>query len=187
MSQIYSSDTQIDNPVTVAGGVIDASGSTVSVTNFPATQPVSGSVSVSNLPATQPVSGTVSVGNFPATQPVSGTVSVGNFPATQPVSGTVSVGNVVSVITANASSATLTVVSQSNTTDTSLLATNINRKSAIIFLPKSGTSVAYDTTASATHFTYKTGAANTTIIVTGYTGAIHSFGMADTINVTELV
>jgi epidermal growth factor receptor substrate 15 len=32
---------------------------------------------------------TVSVSNFPATQPVSGSVSVSNFPATQPVSGTV--------------------------------------------------------------------------------------------------
>jgi hypothetical protein len=44
-------------------------------------------VSVSNFPATQPVSGTVSVGNFPATQPVSGTVGVSNFPASQPVTG----------------------------------------------------------------------------------------------------
>lgn len=90
--------------------------------------PVSGSVSVSNLPATQPISatalplptgaatqttlasiltaigspiqetgGTVSVGNFPATQPVSGTVAVSGtvpvsgtfFQTTQPVSGTV--------------------------------------------------------------------------------------------------
>ncbi len=128
----------------------------------------------------------VSVTNFPATQPVSGAVSVTNFPATQPVSGTVSVGNVVSVITAVAATATLTVVNQLNTTDTSLLASNASRKSAVIFLPKSGTSVAYDSTASASHFTYKTGASNTTIIVTGYTGPIHSFGSADTINVTEL-
>lgn len=147
---IYSNDVIVE-------GTVDASGSSVSVTNFPATQPVSGSVSVSN------------------------------FPATQPVSGTVSVGNVVSVITAVASSATITVVTQPNTTDTQLLAPNANRKSAIIFLPKSGTHVAYDTTASATHFTYSTGASNTTIIVTGYTGAIHSFGSSDTINVTELV
>ncbi len=152
MSQIYSSDTQIDNPVTIAGGVIDASGSSVTVTNLPATQPVSGSVSVSNFPATQPVS-------------IAGTVNV---------------------LTAIASTATLTVVTQPNTADTVLLAPNASRKSAIIFLPKSGTAVAYDTTASASHFTYKTGAANTTIIVTGYTGAIHSFGSADTINVTEL-
>ena len=32
---------------------------------------------------------TVTVSNFPVTQPVSGTVAVSNFPATQPVSGTV--------------------------------------------------------------------------------------------------
>lgn len=35
---------------------VDASGSSVSVSNFPATQPVSGSVSVSNFPATQAIS-----------------------------------------------------------------------------------------------------------------------------------
>jgi hypothetical protein len=57
-------------------------GLSVSVSNLPATQPVSGSVSVSNFPATQPVSGTF----WQATQPVSGSVSVSNFPATQPVS-----------------------------------------------------------------------------------------------------
>lgn len=78
-----------------------------SVSNFPATQPVSGTVAVSNFPATQPVSGTVAatqsgtwsvgVNNFPATQPVSGTVSVSNFPATQPVSGTVSISGTVPV------------------------------------------------------------------------------------------
>ncbi len=149
MSSIFTNDVIVE-------GTVDATGSAVSITNFPATQPISGSVSVSN------------------------------FPATQPVSGTVSVGNVVSVITAVASTAALTIVSQLNATDTVLLASNASRKSAIIFLPKSGTSVAYDTTASAAHFTYKTGASNTTIIVTGYTGPIHSFGSADTINVTEL-
>lgn len=49
--------------------------SSVTVTNLPSTQPVSGSVAVNNLPSTQPVSGTVGVNNFPATQPVSGTVT----------------------------------------------------------------------------------------------------------------
>ena len=88
-------------------------GLSVSVSNLPATQPVSGSVSVSNFPATQPVSlatapTTPVTGTFwQATQPVSiasapvtpvtdnggsltvdGSVSVSNFPATQPVSGT---------------------------------------------------------------------------------------------------
>jgi hypothetical protein len=65
----------------------------VTVLNFPAVQPVSGTVDIGNLPATQPVSGTVGVSNFPATQPVSGTVDIGNLPATQPVSGTVGVSN----------------------------------------------------------------------------------------------
>jgi hypothetical protein len=57
-------------------------GLNVSVTNLPATQPVSGTF----WPTTQPVSGTVSVSNLPATQPISGSISVSNFPATQPVS-----------------------------------------------------------------------------------------------------
>lgn len=157
MSQIYSSDVQIDNPVTVAGGVIDASGSAVSVTNFPATQPVSGSVSVSNLPATQPVSGTVSI---------AGTVSV---------------------ITAVASTATLTITALPASTDTLILAANASRKSAILFVPKSGVSIKYGSGASASSFTFLTGAANTTIIVTGYTGQINAFGPAESINATELV
>lgn len=62
---------------------------------------VGGSVSVSNFPATQPVSGTVTANQGTAgssawkvdgsgvTQPISGSVSVSNFPATQPVSGTI--------------------------------------------------------------------------------------------------
>ncbi len=149
MSSIFTNDVIVE-------GTVDASGSAVSVTNFPATQPVSGSVSVSN------------------------------FPATQPVSGTVSVGNVVSVITAVASSAVLTTVVLPANTNTSVLATNASRKSAIIFIPKAATDIAYDSTASASHFTYLTGAANTTITVTGYTGPINAFGPAQTLNVTEL-
>ena len=54
----------------------------VDVTNFPATQPVSGTVAVSNFPTTQPVSGAVSVSNFPSTYPVTGTF----WQSTQPVS-----------------------------------------------------------------------------------------------------
>ncbi len=88
----------------------------VTVMNFPATQPISGTVSVGNFPATQPVSGTVSISGpveisdgtnvlgtsahpvktdptGTTTQPISGTVSVSNLPATQPVSGTVAVSN----------------------------------------------------------------------------------------------
>src|ERR1700749_1884045 len=102
----------IGTPSSSGGG-----GGTVTVSNFPATQPVSGTVAVSNFPSTQPVSGSVSVtgplpsgtnvlghvvtdtgsttsvSNFPSTQTVSGSVSVSNFPATQPVSGSISVSN----------------------------------------------------------------------------------------------
>jgi hypothetical protein len=65
----------------------------ISVT-FPATQNVNVTnaglnVSVTNLPATQPVSGTF----WPTTQPISGSVSVSNLPATQPVSGTIGTFN----------------------------------------------------------------------------------------------
>jgi hypothetical protein len=81
--------------------------SSVEVTNFPATQPVSGTVNVGNFPSSQVVSGSVSVSNLPSTQPVSGTISltsgnvvnVGNLPSTQPISGTVALtsGNSVAV------------------------------------------------------------------------------------------
>ena len=55
-----------------------------------AAQEIYGSVTVSNL---TPAPGSISVSNFPADQKVSGTVDIGNLPATQPVSGSVSVSN----------------------------------------------------------------------------------------------
>ena len=89
---LTSGSTSITGSPTVKVGNFPATQS-VAVSNFPSSQPVTGTVDVGNLPATQAVSGTVNVGNLPATQPVSGTVNVGNLPATQPVSGTVNVGN----------------------------------------------------------------------------------------------
>lgn len=52
---------------------------------------ISGTVAVSNFPATQPVSGTVTAnqGTSPWVSSVPTGVNVNNFPATQPVSGTV--------------------------------------------------------------------------------------------------
>lgn len=78
-----------------------ASGQTVDVGNFPASQPVTGTVNVGNLPATQDVSfngtaqpvsitgtPTVDVGNFPGSQPVSGTITaVGDAASGSPVTG----------------------------------------------------------------------------------------------------
>ena len=62
---------------------------------FPSALAISGAVSVTNFPAVQPVSfsGSVTVGNFPAIQPISGSVTalisgsvtVGNFPTLQNV------------------------------------------------------------------------------------------------------
>lgn len=65
----------------------------VQVSNFPATQAVSGTVNVGNFPATQAVSATdLDIRNLSSAQDsvaVTGTVAVSNFPATQAVSGTV--------------------------------------------------------------------------------------------------
>ena len=67
-------------PLTAGGASVKVDGSAV-------TQPVSiagtPTVTVSNLPATQTVSGTVGVNNFPATQPVSRTVAVSTIDNTQ--------------------------------------------------------------------------------------------------------
>lgn len=63
----------------------------VTVSNFPATQAVSGSVAVNNFPATQAVSGTVSVGNFPATQAVTDANVTGTWGYAAGTSGTVNV------------------------------------------------------------------------------------------------
>jgi len=51
--------------------------------------------SVSNFPATQPVSGTVGVSNFPATQPISGSVAVSTLPGSPAQDGTDATGVVV--------------------------------------------------------------------------------------------
>lgn len=86
--------------VNVKTSSVSLGGGTVTVSNFPATQPVSGAffqttqpVFIAAMPTT-PVTGTfwpatqpVSIATMPST-PVTGTVAVSNLPATQPVSGT---------------------------------------------------------------------------------------------------
>lgn len=86
------------NDETKVASVDSAGNLSVAVSNFPATQDVSGTVNVGNFPATQNVGGTVNVGNLPATQQVAGTVSVGNFPATQAVSGTVGISSTANTV-----------------------------------------------------------------------------------------
>jgi len=79
----------VGNPIGSVGGSLDAN-----VTNFPAsfgvmqdTSPwvIDGSVSVTNFPAVQPVSGTVTALQGTSPWTVDGTVNVGNFPASQDV------------------------------------------------------------------------------------------------------
>ena len=108
---------QIFSAIAGTGGVYR----NVTVTNFPAIQPVSGSVTVTNFPAIQPVSGSVTVTNFPAIQPVSGSVTA------QPVSGALTMSNS-SVSTASAlmlaaSSATKTLTIQNTSANTLYVST----------------------------------------------------------------
>jgi hypothetical protein len=75
---------------TVTGATTITPFQQVVVVNPPASPiPVTGTVNIGNTPANQ----TVTVSNFPATQPVSGSVSVSNFPATQPVTVANSIAN----------------------------------------------------------------------------------------------
>ena len=83
-------------------GSVSVSSGTISVDNFPATQPVSGSVTVS---------GTVSVGNSPAVTVTSGsinatcsgTVNIGNSPAVTVTSGSIGISNTPAVTVSSGS------------------------------------------------------------------------------------
>jgi len=94
---------------------------------------VVGSVSVSNFPATQPVS--VSSGNVNAA--VSGSVSVSNFPATQPVS--VSSGNSNVIVT----SGNITAISTGKTPNGSYTAFNTDVYDNIIVTPSGSSTDAF--------------------------------------------
>lgn len=174
-------------PVSVSGAV--------SVSNFPATQPVSGTVAVSNFPATQPVSGPltdaqlraavvpVTVSNFPATQPVSGPLTDTQLRATPvPISGSVSTTPLIS------SSATVAQVVLAASTNAMALAANPNRKKVVLFAPKNTLYIKFGATASSTSFTYIVTAANTTLELTNWAGQIDVLSSVNqTINVTEMV
>lgn len=81
-------------PMPVSGAVTEGGVWSVGITSLPPLPGGAnaiGSVSVSNLPATQAVSGAVSVSALPALPPGTnaiGSVTVSNLPATQPVSAT---------------------------------------------------------------------------------------------------
>jgi hypothetical protein len=111
-------------PIADGGGSITVDGS-VSVSNFPATQPVSGSVTVSGTVTANAGTGTQDVNVTNASIPVTdnggsltvdGSVSVSNFPATQPVSGSVTVSGTVTADTELPNAAALVDATSNPTT-----------------------------------------------------------------------
>jgi len=94
---------EIDSNLTSEGIIVRDVLVQVGISNFPATQQVSGSVNVDNFPTQFSISGDVlvqvGISNFPATQQVSGSVNVDNFPTQFSISGPVSLatGTVVGV------------------------------------------------------------------------------------------
>lgn len=148
------------------------------------TQPVSGTVAVSNFPATQPVSGPLTDTQLRALAvPVSGPLTDAQLRATPvPISGSVATSPVVS------SSATVVQVVVPANTNTTLKIANANRKKLILFAPKATTYIKLGVTASTTSFTYCGTSANSTLEIETWTGQVDIFSsVAQIINVTELV
>lgn len=144
------------------------------------------------------VSGSVSVGNFPATQPISGTVT-GNqgSPNTPANSWPVEVTDGTNVLgtsahplqTISAVASTSTVIQITSTgSNQVLLASNANRKKAILYFTSGIWSIKLGAGASSTSFTYQSNTANTTIEVTNWNGEIDAICTTSgkLVNVTEL-
>lgn len=178
---VFTSEVTVGNEVTVDGSshVQPVSGPLTDVQLRAAVVPVT----VANFPATQPISGSVSVSNFPATQPVSGPLTDTQLRATPvPISGTVSTAP------STSASATITRVATS-AVSVLVAAANASRK-RIIITTETGTSnyLAFALTASSTTYTYLLGS-TTVLEIVGYTGPIALIRASGTgnVQVTELV
>jgi hypothetical protein len=100
-------------------------------------------------------------------------------------SGTVTTSPVVS------STATVTQTALTAATNATVLASNVNRKLAVIFIPTATTAsptyLKFGATASATSFTYKFNTSNHTLEIPIWTGQIDMLStLAQTVTVTEL-
>lgn len=147
------------------------------------TQIISGSVSVSNFPATQPVTGTF----WQATQPVS---IAGSVPVTGPLTDAQLRATPVPVTSTpvTSSSAVITRVATS-ASSVLLLAANANRKGLIITTETGAANyVAFAATASLTSYSYLMGS-QTTLEKSSYTGPVSLIRASGTgnVQVTELV
>ncbi len=119
---------------------------------------------------------------------VSGSVTVANLGLTDaqlratpvPISGTVSTTALV------ATTSNITQVVLVNNTSAQLLAANPARIRAIIYIPSQPLNIKLGTTASATSFTYRIAANNSTLEINGYTGRIDAYGSGQTVTITEL-
>lgn len=146
----YVPQPNVSGTVNIGGGTVVASGTIDAINGTVPTRTTNnGTVSVSNFPATQPISGTVGVsGTVPVQITNNGTVSVSNLPATQAISGTVGVSGTVPTLeqggTTNIAGTptiqpvrttivpTLTTV-VAGTASGTILASNANRRGATIY------------------------------------------------------
>jgi hypothetical protein len=150
---------------------VDASGNevisgSVSVTNFPATQPVSGTVAIgagsAAIGTVALTTGSAAIGTVALTAGAAaiGSVTVSNFPASQAVTGTffqatqpVSIAGTVSTTSAVATTGTLSSVAAS-AASTTVLASNAGRRGFSIFNDSTAIcKIAFSATASAIAFT----------------------------------
>lgn len=159
--------------------------STVSVSNFPPTQPVSGTVTVGgSLPAGTNALGSVTVTNFPASQAVTGTF----WPATQPVSGSVSITGALpagtnalgSVTVSNFPATTTTIARGTGSMATGQVA--INQNAAVLVAAARATRRSI-TIVPTSQFTYFYGNAGVTIS----NGAAAPNGAAITLETTAAI
>jgi len=143
-------------------------------------------ITITNVPDVT-VSAGLNVNNFPATQPVSGTVTVANpgLTDTQLRASPVPVSTTVT----GATTSTVTQVTSVIGNQT-LLASNANRKKAILFFTSGTWNIKLGATASATSFTYLVSGTNFTLEVPSeWRGQIDVFNAQANklVNVTELV
>lgn len=172
-----SVNTQNENYVVVSGSM-NVTGSSITVTNFPAVQAVSGTVDVTGSTVTisnfsVQTTTHVSVDNFPAVQAISGTVTVANSSfsvtgSTVSVNGTVGVSNSRLLQVAVSS---VTTVSVGPSAAVTLKAANASRIMLVIFNENGTLYVKAGADASSSDYTWRL-SASTELDIDWYTGEI---------------
>ncbi len=206
---LYSNEVEANGPLTDAqlrAAPVDINGTfTPSGTqdvNLVSTVPVP----VTDNAGSLTVDGTITVANPGLTDselratpvPISGSVAITNpgltdaqlrataVPVSGPLTDTQLRASVVPVSESGAN-ATVTQIILTANTSTILLAANANRKGVVVFTTGQPVYIKFGATASATSFTYKVVANNTSTEFTGYTGRIDILATSgQTVTVTEI-